>query len=139
MSLEGNGEISIPSRREIPHYHGNETRIIFVVSALIIIVAKSTGAELPLSTVGAVISAVALVVAAGITNPAQLWIHWVNAVLSASGTILFGTSAVGHYRVGVSLLEPSFIYLEILALLSLIALYLTTKTVRAKYLKLNLS
>jgi hypothetical protein len=138
MTFEGNGGVNIPPRREIPHYHGNETRVIFVIGALVIIVARSTGTELPLSTVGAVISAAMLVVAAGITNPAQVWIHWVNAALAVAGTLMFGTSAVGHYRVGVDLLEPSFIYLEALALLSLIALYLTTKTIRGTYLKPDL-
>ncbi|KKW40286.1 MAG: hypothetical protein UY89_C0003G0030 [Parcubacteria group bacterium GW2011_GWA1_54_9] len=51
---EGGGDtkasiISVPPRREIPHYHGDETRVIFVVSAIVLIVAQSTGADLPLS------------------------------------------------------------------------------------------
>ena len=131
MTFEGNGGGEIlPRHREVPHYHGNEVRGIFVLGALVLIVAQSTGADLPLSTTQAVVSAVVLVITAGITNPAQYWIHWLNAFLAISGTLLFGTSAVEHYRAGVSVFDPSFTYTEALALLSLIALYFTTRTIR---------
>lgn len=130
MTYEGNGGTSVPPPREIPHYHGDETRVIFVIGAIVLIVAQSTGADLPLSTTGAVVSAAVLVIAAGVTNPAALWIHWFNAFFTFAGTLLFGTSAINHYRSGVSLFDPSFTYLEALAILSLIALYLTTRTIR---------
>lgn len=129
---EGNeGGETIPPRRVAQHYHGDSVRALFFVAALVLIVAQSTGADLPLSTFGAVLGSVVLVIAAGITNPSQRGIHWVNAVLSVLGTLLFGTAAVSHYRAGVSLFDPSFTYLEALALLSLVALYFTTRTIRA--------
>ena len=134
MTYEGNGGASVPRRREIPHYHGDGTRVLFVIGALVLIVAQSTGAELPLSTIGTVISAVVLVIAAGITNPAQSNIHLFNALLAVVGTVLFGITAVDHYRAGVSFLDPSFLYVEILALISLVALYHTTRTIRGMYL-----
>ncbi len=130
MAFGEDGGESIPPRREIPHYHGDGVRALFVVGAVLIIVAQSTGAELPLSTTGAVFSAVILVVAAGVTNPAQRGIHWFNGILAALGTLIFGIAAVSHYRAGISLFEPSFLYVEILALLSLVALYLSTRTIR---------
>lgn len=129
----------VPPRHEIPHYHGDNVRILFVVSAVVLIVAQSTGAELPLSTTGAVTSAVLLVVAAGITNPAEGWIHWLNAIIAVFGTLIFGMTAVGRYRAGLSIFDPSFVYVEALALLSLIALYLTTKTIRGFAQRPNLS
>ena len=134
MAYENGGE-SVPRRRRIPHYHGDEVRVLFVISAVVIIVAQSTGAELPFSTFGAVTAAVVLVVAAGITNPAQFWIHWLNALLAILGTIRFGITAVEHYRAGVSFLDPSFTYVEALALLSLIALYFTTRTIRGIHMR----
>jgi len=127
---DGGGGEQVPRHREIPHYHGDETRVLFVISAVILIVAKSTGGDIPLTAFATVVSAVILVVAAGITNPAQFWIHWLNALLAVYGTILFGTTAVEHYRAGLSIFDGSFIYVETLALLSLIALYFTTRTVR---------
>ena len=125
----------VPPPREIPHYHGDKTRVIFVASALILIIAQSTGADLPLSTAGTVVAAILLVITAGVTNPAQGWIHWLNAFLAAYGTILFGMTAISRYRSGISLFEPSFLYIEALALLSLFALYFTTRTIRGFHLK----
>ena len=133
MTFEGDGTesgTSIPPRRKVPHYHGDEVRILFFVSALVLIVAQSTGAALPFSTLGAVVVAVLLVVAAGITNPGQSWIHWLNAFLATVGTLLFGTTAIEHYRAGMSIFDTSFLYVEALALLSLVALYFTTRTIR---------
>lgn len=138
MTYEGNGDNTgerVPPHHEIPHYHGDIVRTLLVASAIVLVVAQSTGAELPLSTTQAVVAAIVLVVAAGITNPAQFWIHWLNACLAAYGTLLFGTTAVGHYRAGISFFDPSFFYIEILALLSLIALYFTTKTVRGLHMR----
>ncbi len=132
MTYEGNGDGGerVPPHHDIPHYHGDAVRALFVASAVLLIVAKSTGADLPLSTFGTVLAAVILVVAAGITNPAQFSIHWMNAFLAMVGTVLFGTTAVEHYRAGVSFFDSSFIYVEALALLSLVALYFTTRTIR---------
>lgn len=130
MAYNEEGGETIPKRQEIPHYHGDGVRVLFVISALLIIIAQSTGAELPLSTASAVVSAAILVIAAGITNPAQFGIHWFNAFLSAIGVIVFGIAAVSRYRTGINFFDPSFVYVEILALLSLVALYLTTRTIR---------
>jgi len=137
MTFEGIGDsnLGVPPHREVPHYHGDAVRVLFVTSAVLLIVAQSTGAELPLSTFGTIASAVMLVVAAGITNPAQFWIHWFNAVLAMAGTLRFGTTAVEHYRSGISLFDPSFVYVEALALLSLVALYFTTRTIRGLHLR----
>lgn len=135
MTYEGNGGdtgigTNVPPRREIPHYHGGGVRALFVASAVLIIVAKSTGAEFPLSTFGTVVAAVVLVVAAGITNPAQRGIHWFNAALAITGTLLFGRAAVNHYSTRTNFFDTSFLFIEALALLSLVALYFTTRTIR---------
>ena len=131
----GEAGVSVPPHREIPHYHGDGVRALFVTSAILLIVAKSTGAELPLSTFGTVVAAVVLVVAAGITNPAQRGIHWFNALLAIAGTLLFGRTAVNHYSSGVSISDSSFMFVEALALLSLVALYFTTRTIRGAHMK----
>jgi hypothetical protein len=131
MAFEGDHERrGVPMLHRVMHYHGDETRMIFFASAIVLIIAQSTGASLPLTTTGAVFAAVLLVVAAGITNPAQSSIHWFNAFIAICGTLLFGLNAVNHYRAGISLFDPSFAYTETLALLSLVALYFTTRTIR---------
>jgi len=124
---EGTG---VPQRREVKHYHGDTTRALFVAAAILLIVAKSTGADLPLTTTGTVMSAILLVIAAGIINPAEGWIHWFNAIIAVCGTLLFGITAIHKYSDHVSFTDSSFIYVEALTLLSLVALYLTTKTIR---------
>ncbi|MFZ2167819.1 MAG: hypothetical protein WAV50_03030 [Minisyncoccia bacterium] len=139
MTFEGGEERrSVPQRRRMLHYHGDEVRVLFLVSAVVLIVAQSTGANLPLSSTGAVIAAIILVVAAGVTNPAQSGIHWLNAIVAIVGTLLFGTSAVEHYRAGISVFDPSFTAIEALALLSLVALYYTTRTIRGDIQRPNL-
>lgn len=133
MVYDGNGEDTgegVPPRHKIPHYHGDSVRMLFFAAALVLVVAESTGADLPFSTFGSVIASVVLVIAAGITNPAQKGIHWFNAFLAVMGTLVFGTSAVVHYRAGISVFDPSFTFTEALALLSLVALYFTTRTIR---------
>lgn len=136
MTFEGDGgATTIPQHRGVPHYHGDEVRLLFMLAALLIIFAQSTGAELPFSTFGAVTSAAALVIAAGITSPRLGWIHWVNAAFSVLGSLIFGVTAVNHYRAGVSFFEGSFIYVEALALIALIALYFTTRTIRGILLR----
>lgn len=137
FDTNGGGDFGkiVPQRHEIRHYHGDSVRVLFFVSAIVLIVAQSTGANLPLSTTWAVISAVVLVVVAGVTNPAQHSIHWLNALIATAGTLLFGTSAVDHYRAGMSVFDPSFAYVEALALLSLVALYFAVRTIRAFHLR----
>lgn len=125
-------EIDISVPHSTPHYHGDTTRVLFVASAIILIVAQSTGADLPLSTASAVIWATVLVIAAGVASPTQTGIHWFNALLAFVGTLLFGVTAINSYREGVSFSNPSFLYVEALALLSIIALYLTTRTIRGR-------
>lgn len=117
-------------RRKMLHYHGDEVRVLFLVSAVVLILAESTGASLPLSASAAVISAIILVIAAGITNPAQPGIHWLNEAVAILGTLLFGTAAVQHYSSGLNMFDQSFIYTEALTLLSLVSLYFTTRTIR---------
>ncbi len=130
MDYDNSGE-PINRYHGIPHYYGDQVRILFVAGAVLLLVAQSTGADLPLSTTGAVVSAVLLVIAAGVTNPVQYYgIHWLNALIAIAGTLVFGISAVNHYRSGTSIFDPSFIYIETIAILSLIALYLTTRTIR---------
>ena len=136
MTYEGNGDADdgkarfVPYRRKMLHYHGDETRIIFIVGAIVLIFAQSTGAHLSISTFSSVIFAIVLVIAAGITNPEQSRIHWFNAFLAILGTLVFGTAAVEHYRAGTSIFSPSFAYTEALSFLFLFALYFTTRTIR---------
>lgn len=137
MALEGNGFDLVPQRPRVPNYYGDSVRAIFLVISVMLIVAESAGATLPLSSAASVFAATALVIAAGVTNPTQKWVHWVNAGFSLFGTLFFGITAVEKYRAGARFPDPSFIFVELIALLSLAALYLSTRTIRGRFEKAN--
>lgn len=131
----GEGGEHVPHRHKVPHYYGDTTRFLFVFAAIVLLIAKSTGADLPLTSIETVFGALFLVVAAGITNPEQGWIHWLNAAMAMYGTLLFGITAIQRYSAHVSVSDSSFIYTETLALVSLITLYFTTRTIRGFHLR----
>jgi len=135
MVLDTDIPRSIPPLREVPHYHGDALRTLFVTEATLLIVAAATGAQLALSPTTSVGAAIALVVAAGITNPAQHWIHYANGLLAALGAIIFGVQAVGSYPMDMD--SSSFVFALALALISLVALYLATRTIRGLLLRDN--
>lgn len=125
----------MPVRKSARHYYGDTVRVLFVLGAVTLFVAESTGADLPLSITGAVTAAVILVIAAGITNPEQHWIHYVNELIAILGTLIFASRAIEYWRQGMSALDVSYLFTEVLALFSIIALYFTTKTVRGVLLR----
>lgn len=130
MIDEDAGGEHVRPRHVIAHYYGDTVRALFIICAILLVVAKSTGAQMPLSTVETLIGAVFLVIAAGVTNPNQRGIHWLNGALAILGTLIFGVSSVHNYSAGEKILQGGFIYTEALAILFLIALYFVTRTVR---------
>lgn len=135
MTQKTTGGSSIPQREVSAHYNGNEIRTLFVIGAVLLLIGESVGAIFPFSTSVTVAIVAILVIAAGITNPVQGWIHWLNALISFAGTIFFGITALEYYRLGARLLNPTFVFIELFALISLLSLYLTTKTIRGFYLR----
>lgn len=115
-------------RSFIPHYHGDIVRVLFVLAAGLIFLAELLNGNLPFSTAATVLIAVLLVISAGITNPAQLWIHWVNLFFSLIGLILFGGTALTRFRTDAPFSESFLV--GVIAVVFLAALYLSTRTVR---------
>ena len=115
---------------QITHYHGDAVRVLFVIAAGLIFLAELLDGNLPFSTFVAVVLIIVLVVAAGITNPAQIWIHWVNLALAILGLLLFGGTALTRFRSDVPFAE-SFV-VGVIALAFLVALYLATSAFRLR-------
>ena len=138
MDYDNDG-MPVHERRSQQHYYGDTARILFIMGAVLLLVASTTGADLPLSPSATIAAAVILVVAGGVTNPAQTWVHWVNEIIAILGVLIFGNSAIANYRAGASITNSSYIYTEIIAILALIALYYTTKTIRGNILRAHLS
>ena len=124
-----------PAHTAMRHYHGDTVRILFVCGAVLMLVSETFGASLPLSATGVIIFSVVLVIAAGITNPEQYWIHLINTALSILGALLFGPSAISHYRTGGSIADLSFLSVEVLSVLFLVTIYFAVKTVRGLSLR----
>jgi len=109
------------------HYYGDTVRILFVVSAVLIIAAQFIGS--PFLTPGAaMLASVILVVAAGLTNPVHAWIHTTNSVIAGIGAVMCGYVALAHYQEGATIFNELLVV--VLAVLFLIALYLSVKTLR---------
>ena|SRR3989344_1802760 len=125
--------------KSMRHYHGDTVRVLFITAAVIMLLAESTGAVLPLAITGTVIVAVGLVILAGITNPAQLWIHWCNAAMAIVNAYLFGTVAIEHFRQTQTFFDSSYFFSEVLAIIFLISVYFAVKTVRGLLLRPHLT
>lgn len=114
------------------HYYGDTVRILFVVCAVLIIAAQFIGSAF-LTPMAAVIAAVILAVAAGLTNPVQAWTHTLNSIIAALGAILCGYISLAHFEAGEGLINESLVL--ILALVFLVALYLSIKTLRGALMR----
>lgn len=128
FSLGGNG---------LPHYYGDAVRRIFVAIAILIGIsipfiltpfAESAGLLPPLYAGGLI---VLLIVLAGLTNPRSSEVLVANAIVSGVGVFLTETAAFALYSVGA---YTPFVAIEVIAVLFLIALYLSVKNVRSMML-----
>ena len=124
----------IPFHVQVPHhpprhYYGDIVRILFVVAAVILFSMQFTGIRLPFSTFGSIMMIIVLVTAAGLTNPVQAWIHWVNIFIAGFCLLLFGGLALNRFQTQAALF-PDGILIGILAMMFLVALYSAVKTLR---------
>lgn len=111
------------------HYHGDTVRVLFLSAAALIFATRFVGNELPFSFGAIMLLILSLVIAAGITNPAQRWIHTVNMLLAIAGTITFGSIAFSRIDTLQKLFTDDGL-VALIAFLFLAALYFATRTVR---------
>ena len=111
------------------HYHGETVRVIFVIAAILVFLTQYVGTKLPLSTGFTMVLIVTLVVAAGITNPVQRWIHWANTGISILGLLIFGGLALSKFGTNGGVVSDKGL-IAILAILFVGSLYFSTRTLR---------
>lgn len=120
------------SVRPIPegpkHYYGDTVRILFVVAAMLILIAQVMGGAF-LTVSASLVAVVILAVSAGLTNPVQAWIHWANSFISAVGLFMAGSVFLTHFQTTSSITTSAIIAL-LLALVFMFALYTSTRTLR---------
>lgn len=113
---------------DVPHYHGDAVRIIFVICGVIMLLGLPKYQDLiPFSANISILSILFLAVVAGYTNPKQKWIGALDALVSTFGFAVSEYLAVTYFRT-----ELIFTLInQVLAVLFFIALYSSIKTLRA--------
>lgn len=121
---------------EIPHYHGDFVRLLFVAAAILMLMMQFTGDSLFATPAALIIFVAILAIAAGITSPVQVVIHWINLFISFIGLAIFGTLAAQRLHSVSDFFTHNGI-IGIIAVIFLGALYLSTRTVRGNMTRSN--
>jgi len=102
-------------------------QLFFVAAAIMLIGLPFVG---PLVTLPVFISIFAILVLdflAGLTNPRQMWVNWVNILVASIALVVFEYAAVKSFNDSRAFF---FVVNQFLATLFLLAIYLSTKTLR---------
>jgi len=118
-----------PAPQTPSHYHGDTVRGLFLLAAVLVFMTRFIGTGLPFTPAAQMLLILTLVIVAGITNPAQRFIHYVNMLVSIAGVITFGGLAFTRIATTEELFSPEGLVV-VIALVFLSALYLATRTVR---------
>lgn len=123
------GDIIVEGPMRPMHYHGDTVRVLFLLAAALIFATRFVGAELPFSFGAIMLLILTLVIAAGITNPVQKLIHYVNTFLSIAGVLTFGGLTFSRIETAEQLFSGDGL-VAVIAFLFLASLYFATSTVR---------
>lgn len=126
MNEEGEFE---PVPQPPTHYHGDMVRALFLTAAVLIFATRFIGTELPFTFGAQMLLILTLVITAGITNPVQRAIHYVNMLVSIAGTLTFGGLAFSRIETSEALFSGEGIVV-VIAFIFLASLYFSTRTVR---------
>ena len=127
--MNEDGEITPRPSNRPSHYHGDLVRGLFLAAAVLVFITKFVE-DAPTFSFGAMMLLIlTLVIAAGITNPAQKWIHSVNMLISIAGVLTFGWLSTSRIETAPELFSGAGLVV-IIALIFVAALYFSTRTVR---------
>lgn len=113
------------------HYYGDIVRALFIGAGLIMLVTLPfLGDLVPVPYFVSIILIVAIVVFAGLTNPKQKWINYVNSFISVIAFAVFEYYSIKAYSVAGGTLF--LVVNQILAIIFFIALYYSIKSMRGK-------
>lgn len=115
--------------RDIPHYYGDYVRQLFVLAALLVVVAIPLwGDLLSVGTTAEIGGALLLVLLAGLTSPSGTIVMLCNVIVAGLGALVLESAAITNYSLQSSAL---FVAREVCAILLLFAFYFGVKTLRA--------
>lgn len=122
----------------IPHYYGDTVRWLFMVAAIIMaLTLPIVHTILNIPIIVSTFCILILGVAAGLTNPNQIWDAAINVIISMAGFLVFDTTAIWIYQqqINTDPLEKFFLASTALGLIFLAAVYFSIKTLRGLIIK----
>ena len=112
----------------VPHYYGDIVRRLFLIAAVLMLITMPFFKDwIFFPTHISVLAVVILALASGFTAPRQTWVYALDLIVSVIGVLVFGFIAVE--KSGVYPLNFIMDNL-VLAVLFLVALYFSAKTIR---------
>lgn len=124
-----------PGQSQNVHYYGDIVRFLFMCAALVMVVGLPIVSNyIYLPTWVSVLGILVLGLAAGFTNPRQIWDAGANVVISSVGFFLFDLFTVESY-IDINLHTKFFVANIVLATIFLFATYFSVKTVRGLLLR----
>lgn len=128
-------EDRIHPQQKIDHYYGDIVRMLFLVSAMIMLIGLPVVSNyIAIPAIISVVGILVLGLAAGLTNPKQTWDAAINVAVAIVGFVVFESYAVSLYqKLGMD--NKFFIANLILGFIFLFAVYFSVKTLRGLLLK----
>lgn len=121
--------------RSLQHYYGDIVRFLFMCAAVVMIVGLPVVSNyLSLPTWSSVMGVLVLGLAAGFTNPVQVWDAVINVVVASVGFFVFDLYTVQSYQ-NIHLHSKFFIANMVLAAIFVFATYFSVKTLRGLLLQ----
>lgn len=109
------------------HYYGDIVRALFVSAAVLILLSQVMGSAF-LTPAASLMAAIVLVIAAGLANPVQATIQWVNSAIAAVGLMVSGNLVLSRYEAGELFTDGIIVLL--ISIIFLVALYYSVRTLR---------
>ena len=117
---------------QVPHYHGDTVRILFLIGGIIILASLPFFKNLlQIGTGFLPVFVILLVLGGAIVNPFQRLIVTINLIISATAVILFEHAAIIGFGEDPFLLS---VVRQVLAIVFLFALYYSGRTLRAMFM-----
>ncbi len=115
------------------HYYGDEVRFIYLLIAIVMIVTTPFFKyQLLLQSLLSIIAVVGFTIFAGLTNPKSAVIIIIDFVISIAASVVFGYQTIASYAGDYT--DLFFLANVLLFILSVLALYFSTKTLRGNLL-----
>ncbi len=122
-----------PEHRGVSHYYGDTVRVLFVIAAALLFISQFIPGPF-VTPIATLICAVIYIVAAGLTNPVQAWIHWLNVLVAGVSLIFFGAIAIARYQ-ALHAFSGNTLIVFALVIIFVIGLYSSIRTLRGALMR----